>query len=373
MAALFTLLITFVLALATCQGGIDLPGSSLEPRTGRTGDTAVEGSVTYRERVALSPKATLVVELRDVTYADAPAPLIASQTIQNPGQVPIKFRLEYGKADIDPKNTYSISATIFESDGRMAFTNDTAHEVITRGNPNSLDMSLVLVQPPRGATEDGADDSDLVEAPVRVISANLIANEPELMLRVVYLQSTVEGCGRPGSKTLEVKGTDVIAEITLMQPPLTSWAIPCDENEVEEVLLLKTSLSRSKGYRIMVNGKETATFTLPDPALGNTRLAESLVRDFEIEKAGGDPLGYQARVVSGRPSGSCTRINGYEVSRQKPKLIEVKITHHQVSDANVMCTKDFPITETVVPLGSDFEAGTEYTVKVNEQARTFSP
>ena len=38
-----------------------------------------------------------------------------------------------------------------------------------------------------------------------------------------------------------------------------------------------------------------------------------------------------------------------------------------------MCTKDFPITETIVPLGSGFEAGTEYIVKVNDQARTFTP
>ena len=38
-----------------------------------------------------------------------------------------------------------------------------------------------------------------------------------------------------------------------------------------------------------------------------------------------------------------------------------------------MCTKDFPIAETVVPLGDGFEAGTEYTVTVNGQARTFTP
>ena len=257
----------------------------------------------------------------------------------------------------------------------MAFTNDTAYEVITRGNPNSADMRLVMVQPPRGVTEGRAEDSGWVEAPVRVVSANLIPNEPGLLLRVVHLQSTVEGCARPGSKSLEIKGTDVIAEITLMQPPQTLWAIPCDENtvEAEEVLPLETALSQGKSHRIIVNGREMATFTLPDPDLGNTQLSKSLVRGFEIEEAGVDPLGYQARVVSGRPSGSCTRINGYEVSRREPAVIEVKITHHQVSDPNVMCTRDFPVTKTVVPLGSEFQAGTEYTVKVNGQARTFSP
>ena len=107
--------------------------------------------------------------------------------------------------------------------------------------------------------------------------------------------------------------------------------------------------------------------------MGLTHLAESLVQDFEIEKAGGDPPAYRLRVVSGRPSGSCTRVNGYEVIRRELAVVEVKITHHQVSDPTLICTKDFPITETLVPLGYEFEAGREYTVKVNDKARTFTP
>ena len=33
----------------------------------------------------------------------------------------------------------------------------------------------------------------------------------------------------------------------------------------------------------------------------------------------------------------------------------------------VACTKDIPIDETVVPLGSDFEPGAEYEVRVNSE------
>ena len=47
-------------------------------------DASVNGTVTYRERLTLTPGATLTVELRDVSYADGPAPLIASQTISDP-------------------------------------------------------------------------------------------------------------------------------------------------------------------------------------------------------------------------------------------------------------------------------------------------
>lgn len=376
MAPLLSLLIVFILGLGTCQAGIGLPP---EPTPGpgpvRGGYATVEGTVTYRERIALTPDARLVIELRDVSLADAPAPLISSMTISDPGQVPVHFRLEYNKADIAPRSTYSVSATIFESDGRMAFTNDTAYEVITRGNPSRVDMGLVMVQPPPGEAGERTGETAWVEVPARVVSANLIFNGPELLLRVVHHQSAVEGCARRGNQILEVAGTDVIVDITLMQPPDTPWAIPCDEEtvEVDEVLALEKQMLGSKGYSIIVNGQKWASFTPPDPALGFTHLAESLVQDFEIEKAGGDPSAYRLRVVSGRPSGSCTRVNGYEVIRRELAVVEVRITHHQVSDPNVMCTKDFPITETLVPLDSGFEAGTEYTVKVNDKARTFTP
>ena len=139
------------------------------------------------------------------------------------------------------------------------------------------------------------------------------------------------------------------------------------------MLPLDTSLVQGERYRIKVNGLVTATFTPPGPDLGYTHLGESLVQDFEIEEVAGEPGHYHLGVASGRPSGSCTRFNGYEVIRREPHGIGVKITHHQVSDPNVMCTNDFPIDETLVLLGSAFEAGVEYTVTVNGQARTFSP
>ena len=372
MASLVTLLFTFMLLLTSCQGGATVSDSS---GSSRSGYAAIEGSVTYRERLALTPDARLVIELRDVTYADAPAPLIASMNISGPGQVPIKFRLEYNTADIDPRNTYSVSATIFESDGRMAFTNDTVYEVITRGNPGRVDMRLVMVQPPPGPSGEESVNTAWVEGPVRIISANLLPNEPEPLVRVVHLQSTVEGCARRGNQALAVEGTDIIVSVTLLQPPDTPWAIPCDGEtvQVDEVLPLEATLSRGKSYRIIANGQKAASFTLPDPALGYTHLAESVVRDFQIKRSGDDPGEYRLRVVSGRPSGSCTRVNGYEVIQSEPDLIEVKITHHRVSDPEARCTRDFPIDETVVPLGTGFEAGTEYTVEVNGQARTFTP
>ena len=46
------------------------------------------------------------------------------------------------------------------------------------------------------------------------------------------------------------------------------------------------------------------------------------------------------------------------------------ITHHQVADPFVTCTTDYPVVETIVPLGSDFEPRMEYTVSVNSETTT---
>ena len=359
---------TLLLAFAACGGDAEPTNAKREVTSGKDPNASVTGSVTYRERIALTEGARLVVELRDVSYADAAAPLIARQTISGPGQVPIKFKVEYNRDDIDPRNTYSIQARIIESDDRLAFTNDTAYEVITGGNPDKVDMLLVLVQPPPDQIDGNEDWRTWVEVPVLPIWANLVPNEPEPFLRIAYFQSTVEGCARPGNQDLKVDGYNIVATVTLMQPPPTSWAIPCHEQTVEldTVMLIDAPLEPGPTYRVIVNDFETTTFTLPAPDLPYTFIAESPIESAEVLISESDPPQYQLRVVSGMPRGNgCSQFNGYEIRRSEPNRIEVAVTHHQVSDPDVVCTADYPIVETFVPLGSDFEPGAEYTVTVN--------
>ena len=371
MISLFTVLMALFIGLASCQAATERPEGASEVAWEHNTNASISGTITYRERIALSSDATALFELRDVSLADAPAPLIASQTIHNPGQVPIKFKVPYNRDDIEPRRTYGITARIIESDGHLAFINDTAYDVITRGNPNRVDMLLVLVQPPSDGEwegkEDGADWRTWVEVPAPVVSANLIPNEREPFLRVVYLQSTIEGCARSGNQAGALDGSDINVSITLMQPPQSSWAIPCDDElvELDGVLPIRAPLKPGTTYRVVVNGIETTSFTPPGPALGHTVIADSLVQRAEVEEAPGDPGSYLLRVVSGRPSGSCTRYNGYETIRREPAHIEVRLTHHEVADPDIICTADFPTEETVIPLGPDFEPGDEDLITVN--------
>ena len=341
---------------------------------GSNPNASVSGTVTYRERLALSPGAQLVVELRDVSYADVASTLIARQTISDPGQVPIKFKVEYNRDDIDSRNTYAVSAKIIESDGRLAFTNDTAYDVITGGNPDKVDMLLVLVQPPPDLVQDGVDWRMWVEVPARVISANLIPNELEHFLRIGYYQSTIEGCARPGSQGLRVEDNQIIATITLMQPPPTAWVIPCDEQlvELDAIEPIEASLEPGETYHVIVNDTATTSFTLPRSNLGHTFIAESPIESAEIMILESAPPQYQLRVVSGLPMGSsCSQFNGYEVQRGESNEIEVVVTHHEIADQQVACTTDFPIVETNIPLGSNFEPGNEYTIRVNSDTVSF--
>ena len=239
-------------------------------------------------------------------------------------------------------------------------------------------MLLVLVQPPPdlvGGSDAALDWRTWVEVPVRVVWANLIPNEPEHLLRVSYYQSTIEGCARPGNQELELEGYDIIVRVTLMQPPPTPWAIPCHEQvvELDTVEPIGTSLEPGQTYRVIVNGLETTTFTMLETSLRYTFIAESPIDSVEVVTLESAPLQYQLRVVSGMPKGSsCSQLNGYEIRRKESNRIDVAITHHQVADPFVTCTADYPVVETIVPLGSAFEPGIEYTVIVNsETTRSF--
>lgn len=100
---LLTLMTT---VLAACAHAPDnLPGS-------------VDGEVFYLQRMALPPTATLKVTLQDVSLADAPAQILASQNGPIKGQVPLPFHLNYDQKQVQPGHTYSVSARI-EVDGKL--------------------------------------------------------------------------------------------------------------------------------------------------------------------------------------------------------------------------------------------------------------
>ncbi len=104
----------------------------------------VEGSATYRERIAVPPDASLFVELQDVSLADAPAVTLAAQRYAL-NAVPSRFELTYDDALIRDGHRYLVRASIAQGQ-KLLFTTDSAYPVITDGAGHSADLLLVQVQ-----------------------------------------------------------------------------------------------------------------------------------------------------------------------------------------------------------------------------------
>ena len=106
---------------------------------------AVTGTITFDGDQAIPDGAVMTVQLRDVSLQDAAAPLIASQTIDDPGRFPIDFAVPYEPGDIDQRATYGLQVRI-TLHNRLIFINDTAFDVLTRGNPGrGIDMWVIAV------------------------------------------------------------------------------------------------------------------------------------------------------------------------------------------------------------------------------------
>jgi len=116
------------------------------PPIAQVGITHVEGSVSYRERMLMPAGSTMTVRVQDVSRADARADTIAeiSYTLDGSGP-PYGYRMRVMNDRIDPQHTYAVRAEIHDPRGRLVYTTDQRHEVLTRGASNEAHLVLVRV------------------------------------------------------------------------------------------------------------------------------------------------------------------------------------------------------------------------------------
>ena len=107
----------------------------------------ISGTVSYRERIALPENAVVTVTLEDISLADAPSTVIATQEFTTDGkQVPFAFDLSYDNNKIKANHRYNMRASI-HVDGKLRFTTDTIKSVITDvENTQQADLRLVGVR-----------------------------------------------------------------------------------------------------------------------------------------------------------------------------------------------------------------------------------
>jgi uncharacterized lipoprotein YbaY len=70
-----------------------------------------------------------------VSRADAPAEVIGRARIENPGNPPIRFTIDYDSTRIHSNHRYAVRAKILVG-GKLFFTSDKSYPVLTAGNSN---------------------------------------------------------------------------------------------------------------------------------------------------------------------------------------------------------------------------------------------
>lgn len=122
--------------------------------SGGAAGAVLEGTATYRERIALPPGAVFEAQLQDVSRADAPATVLGRAKLEPAGQPPFRFAIAYDESAVVAGRRYTVRATVSQ-DGRLLFTTDRTYPVLD-GRNAPLDLLLVAVKRPPPAAK--ADD-----------------------------------------------------------------------------------------------------------------------------------------------------------------------------------------------------------------------
>jgi putative lipoprotein len=256
--AIFIVLLGILLLAACTPGAVN----ATKPARLSSPASAVTGTVTYLQRSALPPTAVIEVQLQDVSLADAPAKVISTQSIEANGkQVPFPYELKYDPAQIDPKNTYAVRATIKDGD-RLLFTNVRPYSVITNGAPTSnveiivgpvssggaTSQSVVTgtvtyrnrsALPPTAMIEVTLADVSLADAPAKVISTQRIeagGQQPPFPYELPYDPTQIDQKHSYSVSARITEGTDLLFISDTVIPVLTRGA-PMTDVEIGVVAM----------------------------------------------------------------------------------------------------------------------------------------
>ena len=208
-----------------------------------------------------------------------------------------------------------------------------------------------------------------VPAPIETVE---VSYEGTAGYGLAIVSGLTSGCAKFGGYDVEIRGKVIEVTVTNLVPtgPVACTAVYSIHGDQVD---LGDDLKVGVSYTVVVNGRVTNAFVVRDPAWFLAPVAESPIRMFEIDVLESSPPQYQVSVVSTLPLGSsCSRFNGYDIERRGGGEIRVTVTHLEVLQKNLPCTRDLPAVDTQIPLGADFTPGQEYTVVLNGVRKTFT-
>ncbi|GHC68725.1 YbaY family lipoprotein [Limoniibacter endophyticus] len=103
------------------------------------------GEVFFDENVTLPEGATASIQLIDVSEADAPAEIIAEQTIAPAQTLPLVYELSFDDNDLDERHSYALTARISQR-GKLLYINDVRHVVDPKGGTKNLAIRVIRVE-----------------------------------------------------------------------------------------------------------------------------------------------------------------------------------------------------------------------------------
>jgi putative lipoprotein len=113
---------------------------------------AIEGTATYRERMALPPDAVFEATLIDVSRTDAAGQVLGQTRIEQPGNPPFHFSISYDPGQIQPNHIYAVRGRIVEGN-RVLFTTGQRYQVLTQGHGSEIGMMMMQQMQGSGQTE----------------------------------------------------------------------------------------------------------------------------------------------------------------------------------------------------------------------------
>ncbi|MBB5221146.1 putative lipoprotein [Amaricoccus macauensis] len=254
--------------LAAC---LALVGALVAGGVSMAATDVIRGSATYRERIALPPGTTLEVELLDVSKADAPSVLIASDSIPVLRQVPIAFALAYDPALIDEKNRYALTAKLMHAGG-VLFRSTAITPVLTHGAEAGAAPEILLVQSEEPAPEaepatepddaaakpaeggEAAAAAAEVPADMAAVAGTWIASEingaatDEKVVSWLKLSDAGRAQGQGGCNSFT--GTYKLENGTLTFGPLASTRRACPETQMSQEQRFFAALGAVKAARL---------------------------------------------------------------------------------------------------------------------------
>ncbi|MCH7653293.1 MAG: PKD domain-containing protein, partial [Chloroflexi bacterium] len=217
------------------------------------------------------------------------------------------------------------------------------------------------------------DETVIVPAPIESVSIS-IGNESVLVVE----SGLPNSCYEFSDHALTRQGDAFILDVNNVRP--SDESIMCAEiyRTVDTRIAIQGEIEPCKVYEVLANDRSMSIQAIapnvrcasPAPQPAPSLVVAAPIESVEIIIAESFPPQYFLQIKSGLPNG-CVQFDEYVVTRSDAE-IDVKVTNTEPADKTVICTMEYRTVDSNIALGTDFEGGREYTVRVNDVVETFT-